>query len=274
MRNRKPKKIKLLITESFNDLTRRQIDDLLYYKAKKYKHRVFAVKVFRVLANVKWYQFKKKKKIKRILNECVIKDISETFSFIYGDNLRTTFGDPIVIKGEKYYPPANRLSNLSAEEFRVVFDLHNQYIKKPSVALAKHIAALLYVRGVVDNVRPPFILDALTAKADRFKVSGSTLNYIIFCLQGSLTHIAKKYKHVFPQQPQVNHSNGGGFNSVIAEMAGGLKYRSTIENINVYKFLDQMEKDLKLNKSKRNTDDQTRKPQRNKGVFSKASNRT
>ena len=84
MRNRKPKKIKLLITESFNDLTRRQIDDLLYYKAKKYKHRVFAVKVFRVLANVKWYQFKKKKKIKRI------KTPKEFANFIYEKFIKTS----------------------------------------------------------------------------------------------------------------------------------------------------------------------------------------
>jgi len=268
MRNKKPKKVKIEITQSFNDLSKKQIDALLFYKAKNYKSRVFAVKVFKVLAKVKFWQFRKKRKIKTILSECIIRDISECFSFIYGENFRTTFGEPIKIKGVKYHPPADRLSNISAEEFRVLFDLHNKYLKKPSLALARHIAAVLYVPNVVDNFRPGFVLDSLNAKADRFKVSASTLNYIIFCLQGCLTHISNKYKHVFPKEETVNHGNGGGFNAVISEMAGGLKYRNTIESINLYKFLDQMERDLKIKKSKPKPNE-TSKPQRNKKVFSK-----
>lgn len=246
------KNVRLFIAKDFNELSSRQINALIFLKSRNLSPRLLAFHLLKILANVRFWQFKKKRKIKTIIKQVPISNLQKHFEFAYMQNFRTKFGKPIRIKGKKYYPPAARLSNLTAEEFAVAFDLFNAHQQKPSKELGKLIATVLYVPNVVDDVRPPFIRVSLNARAKRFKVSRKKLDYILFCFSGCLNHIEKKYKHVFPSGKTVNHGNSSSFNDVLSEMAGKLTDLEKANKINVYQFLDRMEKDLKKQKSTKN----------------------
>lgn len=247
------KVIKINLPTSWNELSENQLVKLSLLFSKKRTVARFHRDVFFILMDVGTWNFKKRYNASLVLKELPLSKLIKYFEFIYEQSTRTVFPKKIKLKGKVFHAPMDRLQNLSASEFSAADDLHNRYLGKQELIYLKYLTAVLYVEK--KHPRPVFDKLALEDKMLFFNdMREEDLISIHLAYQGCKNHIVKKYEKIFPKSVKAKASGKKfGFGKVIQKMtAGDLSKLELLENINIYKFLDQFQDDLEeASKSKR-----------------------
>ena len=129
----------------------------------------------------------------------------EYVKFLCGEIERTNFLGSFKHKGCTYFPPANRLQNITIKEFSFVDSLYYNWRKSQDIRFLNMLCATLYrTTGPKDpftvDIRKPFnkvFLDQDTPLL-------SSMNYkkkvaIAYCYEGCRNYIVKQYPTIFPK---------------------------------------------------------------------------
>jgi hypothetical protein len=245
----KTKTISISLPKKWDDLTSSQLISLCALFAKEIGQKKFDIGVFKILMGIRPWRFAKRAVCFEILRNVPISELKQHFSFIYGKNTRTVFPE-ITIPGTKVFPPLDRLSNLSANEFSVADDFHIKYRETKNIEYLYYLAATLYVRE--KQPRPEFDKNNLEESVLKFRTLGiSELMAIELAFAGCKEHIAGRYKKAFPTGGKKS-AKKFGFGKVILEMAGKKfgTHRETGQT-NIYTFLTEFEENLNKKPVKR-----------------------
>lgn len=237
--------VRIKLPKSWNDLSTKQLEKIAFLFFSTKPSFAFDLKIFIILANVRWWQVFKEIKISYILSQVPVSELKKLYSFIYKENNRTIF-PRLKILNKKLYAPMDRIINLSAEEFAVADDLHIKYRTTKNLEYLKYLCAVLYALSVP---RPVFDKISLSSMVKQFdKITVPQMLAIEIAYFGSKIYIEKRYPKVFPKQKQSfsKASKNYGFGKVVLQMAGQ-KFGSHEETkkTNIYTFLEQFEEDLK-----------------------------
>lgn len=234
-------KIKIKIPTSWNELSQRQFEKiaLLFYNTQPSLKQDKAI--FKILVGAKWWQFVLIFKQYYILHQVPMRHLREQFLFLFKENNRTHFTPVIYVGLKKYYAPMNRLLNITAEEFAVADDLHQRYRQEKEIAYLIYLFHALYSknknRGIFDKL-------ALENKVLE-KIPLATLLATEIAYFGSKNHIIYRYPKIFKTTNSQQSGTKTGFSKVIQGMAkGDLSKLKIVEQINIYKFLDQFQDDI------------------------------
>jgi hypothetical protein len=239
------KAIKLNIPESWDSMCTKQLEKIALLFNTSETNIKFYIKLFFLLNNVKWWQFSKKAKIRIVLRNFPLSDLHKTYEYIFKENNRTIFPEYIKVKKVKFFPPQNRIANLTADEFAVVDDLHIKWRETRNFEFLQYMIAVLYTDS---KTRPTFDKNELHEKAIVFKnVHVRKMLAIEQCYFGCKNNLVKRFPKAFPK-PKPGASKPKkkyGFSKVILGMAkGDLSKLETIKKVNIYTFLEQFEEDL------------------------------
>jgi hypothetical protein len=247
------KKIKITLPKSWNELTAKQLQRVASLFNTMQPGAKFDLQILFILLDIKWWQFIEKSKIKIVLWNVPMSEIRKNYNFIYKENNRTAFAPFLKIKGFRsalFFPPQDRIANLTADEFAVADDLHIKWRETKDVEYLRYLAAILYTRT---KTRPLFDKNELHDKAQVFKKAKlSELLAMEIAYFGCKNTITKRFPRVFPKpQPGAEKPKKNfGFGKVILSMTkGDLSKLETIKKVNIFAFLEQFEEDL-INASK------------------------
>ncbi|MRX40571.1 hypothetical protein GJU43_14880 [Flavobacterium sp. LC2016-23] len=239
------KKIKLYIPTTWDEMTERQFEKIAFLFNTSETSIKFYIKLFFLLNNVKWWQFAKKAKVRIVLRNIPLSDLHKAYEYIFKENNRTVF--PKALKAGKtiYFPPQNKIANLTADEFAVIDDLHIKWRETKDLEFLRYMLAVLYTP---DKARSVFDKNDLHEKAIPFKkVSLQKLFAVEQAYFGCKNALVKRFPKAFPKpkpgaaKPKKKY----GFSKVILTMAkGDLSKLDLIKKVNVYTFLEQFEEDL------------------------------
>jgi hypothetical protein len=236
-------KIKLILPACWNELTEKQFQKIVMLISTTEPSLKQHLKVFKILCNYKWWQFKKHSKIRVILSQVPMSELFNSFDYIYKENNRTVFIPEIKVGSKTYFAPMDRIINLSATEFAVADDLHIGYRKTKDVEYLQNLFHTIYTEAPERPLFNKLNLPKLINK----KVPLSILLATELTYFGCKNHIAKRYHKAFPVGSGPSSGNKNGFGKVIQQMAkGDLSKLPIIENINIYKFLDQFQDDIEM----------------------------
>jgi hypothetical protein len=245
------KTINLKLPTTWDELTEKQ-----YLRIIKALHQELTpvqtyLSIFMILVNARWFQFKKKANAFIVRQQVPLSELINHFDFIFKTNNRTIFPSAFKTKsGTLVHPPMNRIVNLSADEFAVCDDLHNQFRQTKNPEFLHYLAAALYVDH--PTTRPPFDKNHLSFRHLDFKdVPLEKLLAIEIAWFGCKNHLRKRFPQVFPEtQNPKKLRKKYGFGKVILQMCrGDLSKRQTIGATNIYTFLEQFETDIKNSNS-------------------------
>lgn len=242
------KALKLYIPKSWDEMNEKQLVKIAILFNTVETNIKFYIKLFLILNDVKWWQFAKKARLRIVLRNIPLSDLHKNYEFIFKDNNRTVF--PSVIKTRKprkahFFPPQNRVANLTADEFAIVDDLHIKWRETKNFEYLQYMVAVLYTesksRGIFDK-------NDLHDKALLFKeVSPKKLLAVELAYFGCKNNLVKRFPKAFPK-PKPGASKPKkkyGFSKVILTMAkGDLSKLESIKKVNIYTFLEQFEEDL------------------------------
>ncbi|PIF32985.1 hypothetical protein CLU81_3555 [Flavobacterium sp. 9] len=239
------KTVKLYIPKSWDEMSSRQLEKIALLFSTTETNVKFYVKLFFLLNDIKWWQFAKKAKIRIILRSFPLSDLHKTYEYIFKENNRTIFPEFIKVKKRKYFPPQNRIANITADEFAVVDDLHIKWRETKNIEFLHYMCAVLYTES---KSRPVFDKNELHEKAAPFaRVSIQKLLAIEMAYFGCKNNLVKRFPKAFPK-PKPGASKPKkkyGFSKVILSMAkGDLSKLEMIKKVNIYTFLEQFEEDL------------------------------
>ncbi|MFK7049875.1 hypothetical protein V3Q77_08235 [Flavobacterium davisii] len=234
--------INILIPTTWNELSNEQFQKIvsLFHSSEPSIQQEY--QAFRILLNARWYQWIKKARIRWLLRTEPRSVWLPFYEFLYQKCTRTVFVSEIKANGKTYYAPNNRLNNLSAVEFAVANDLHVVWRSKQSTEALLLLFHVLYSES---KKRAPFDKLALDKKTAE-KIPLPILLATEATFLGSLNHMSSKFPKVFPASQKNKQSKHVSFEKIILAMAkGDLSKLSTIENVNIYKFLEQFQDDIK-----------------------------
>jgi hypothetical protein len=235
-------KINLQIPSKWDELSEHQLRKVmkLFHSGSSGFNQ--EIKAFKILCNTKWWQLKKCAHVRFLIKDVPRSELMQFYSFLFEECNRTIF-IPVVNCGKvRYFAPGSRINNLTAEEFACADDFHILYRKTKNPEYLQYLFHTLYStsseRGVFDKLK----LDKLINK----KIPLDILLATEATYMGCKNHIAKKFKKAFPKAGG-NSGKNSGFGKVISAMAkGDLSKLSIVENINIYKFLDQFQDDIEI----------------------------
>ncbi|WP_214112508.1 hypothetical protein [Aequorivita echinoideorum] len=124
--------------------------------------------------------------------------------FLFSDVTRTLFLPPIKRNRITFYPPADRLKNISIEEFSLADSLYVNYRKTTDVRYLDNLCATLYRRkSKSDNdttdTRQPFSKILIERDVKFFqKLNHKKKLAILYAYAGCRNAIAAAHPHVFP----------------------------------------------------------------------------
>ncbi len=121
--------------------------------------------------------------------------------FLFKDITRTNFIPSFKIKGIRFYPPGDRLNNISIQEFSLADSLYFNFRKTNDVRYLNSLCATLYRRGGGDEIdaRKPFNKILIEQDVAFFsKLTHKKKLAILYCYLGSRNNIVKMHQHVFP----------------------------------------------------------------------------
>ncbi|HSD07897.1 hypothetical protein [Flavobacterium sp.] len=238
------KAIKLHIPNSWDDMSERQLGKIAVLFNSGKTDVKFYIELFFMLNNIKWWQFSKKAKLRIGLRNCPLSDLHKAYEYIFNENNRTVFPTFIKTNKGKYYPPQNRIANLTADEFAVVDDLHIKWRETKNIEYLQYMLAVLYT----PKQRPLFDKNELHDKALLFKnVPPKTLLTVELAYFGCKNNLVKRFPKAFPKAKKgdAKPKKKYGFAKVILGMAkGDLSKLELIKKVNIYTFLEQFEEDL------------------------------
>jgi hypothetical protein len=243
--------IKITLPKSWNELTNRQLERLALLFSTTQPSAKFDIAVLFILLDIKWWQYIEKAKIRIVLWNVPMSEIRKNYDFIYTKNDRTSFlpflkSKTKYLKPTTYFPPQDRIVNLTCDEFAVADDLHIKWRETKNIEYLHYLTALLYTNK---KKRPDFDKNELHEKAKLFsKVPIEKLLAIEITYFGCKNNIVKRFPKAFPKaNPEASGTKNKkyGFGKVILSMAkGDLSKLETIKKVNIFAFLEQFEDDL------------------------------
>ena len=153
---------------------------------------------------------------------------------------------------KKYYGPANRLSNLTINEYRVTELYYQLFIKQNDVKHLHYLIATLYrpKRGEVikNDVRADYNEYQMARRAKYFKWLPASLKYAtLFNYEGCRYYIQDhpKFKKLFKKGEAGKKEMLFDYDTMIQGVAGGIfgTYKETGET-NLYTFLERVVKQI------------------------------
>lgn len=250
--------IKINIPSSWNECNDWQIYRIASIMYSGLQGLQFDYLILRALMQVKWFHLIKLWKLKRLLSSTTFPDLKQFYAWLYEETNLTVFHPKIIqLKGIHFHAPADRLSNINADEFAHADDLFVEWYNTKKLVYLQYMAAVLYAEVDEKGKRIPFDKELLEAKAKRFKkVKRSHLLAISLAYIGCRSHLAPQFPHVFPkkkgEQPKQTKLQSSGFGKVSLHLAGG-KFGSYNETkaTNIYTFLAEYNELLKQEKAKK-----------------------
>jgi hypothetical protein len=243
--------VKITLPKSWNELTNRQLERLALLFSTTQPSAKFDIAVLFILLDIKWWQYIEKAKIRIVLWNVPMSEIRKNYDFIYTKNDRTSFlpflkSKTKYLKPTTYFPPQDRIVNLTCDEFAVADDLHIKWRETKNPEYLHYLAAVLYTKT---KKRPDFDKNELHEKAKLFsKVPIEKLLAIEITYFGCKNNIVKRFPKAFPKaNPESSGTKNKkyGFGKVILSMAkGDLSKLETIKKVNIFAFLEQFEDDL------------------------------
>ncbi len=239
------KDVKIYIPKSWDEMKQKQLENIAFLFNTSKTNVRFYVTLFFLLADYKWWQFSKKAKLRIVLRNCPLSDLHKSYEYVFKENNRTIFPDKIKIGKVHYFPPQNKIANLTADEFAVVDDLHIKFRETNNIEYLQYMAAVLYTTS---KTRPLFDKNDLHDKALTFKrLPYKKLFAMELAYFGCKNSLVKRFPDAFPEAKpgSKNSKKKYGFSKVILSMAkGDLSKVETIKKVNIYTFLEQFEEDL------------------------------
>lgn len=243
--------VKITLPKSWNELTNRQLERLALLFSTTQPSAKFDIAVLFILLDIKWWQYIEKAKIRIVLWNVPMSEIRKNYDFIYTKNDRTSFlpflkSKTKYLKPTTYFPPQDRIVNLTCDEFAVADDLHIKWRETKNPEYLHYLAAVLYTKT---KKRPDFDKNELHEKAKLFsKIPIEKLLAIEITYFGCKNNIVKRFPKAFPKaNPESSGTKNKkyGFGKVILSMAkGDLSKLETIKKVNIFAFLEQFEDDL------------------------------
>ena len=247
-------KISFQIPESWNKLNDHQILKVASLISSGVTGVLFDIRVLFILTDVKWFEFRRLFKLKKLVSLVSLTSLKNHYQFIYKDKGPTRFVNSVCINGINYYPPIEKLHNLTIEEFAVADDLYLRFKNSGDIKYLAYLASVLYVKDDA-LVRPLFNKNELNIKGEIFKsLPLSKLLAIQLCYQGCRSVLETRFRYVFPKTKTNSKlktsSSSYGLGKVILEMAGKKfgDHEST-KRTNVWTFLEQLNSDNKERKN-------------------------
>lgn len=240
--------VKLYIPKSWDEMKEKQLEEIALLFNTAQVNIMFYIKLFFLLNDVKWWQWSKKARLRIVLRNYPLSDLHKSYEYIFKDNNRTVFPQLLTTKKPKkmsFFPPQNRIANLTADEFAIVDDLHIKWRESKNIEYLQYMAAVLYSEG---KQRILFDKNDLHDKAILFKhVPVKKLLAVEMAYFGCKNNLVKRFPKAFPKpkpgtaKPKKKY----GFSKVILSMAkGDLSKLEKIKKVNIYTFLEQFEEDL------------------------------
>lgn len=222
-------RLNLTIPETWNQLSPTQLQNIVYQihcfqtivKDNAQALSITSAKLYvqvakEMLRGNKWFS------VQRALKEIQPKEFFVWCKFLYDSVERTKFIPPLKIKGILYYPPGQRLRNISIGEFAFADSAYDQWRKTKKHIWLDVLCATLYREHTEGNpeldIRRPFIKQAVDVRADKFKtLSFKTKLTIAACYEGCRNHIERSYPTIFPAPPKTKEGEEQVTNPVKAK---------------------------------------------------------
>ena len=134
-------------------------------------------------------------------------EYSEHVQFLLEGINRTKFPEAFKIKRNTFYPPGNRLANLTLKEFSFTDSLWYYWREKKDDRYLDLLCATLYRSGIGANAeydaRKAYIRNLVEEDVKLFSsVSKKKKLAIGYAYEGSRNYIVKQYPNIFPKAPQ------------------------------------------------------------------------
>jgi hypothetical protein len=136
-------------------------------------------------------------------------------NYLIGENTRTKFLPAFTIGSHIYYPPHDRLQNLTIKEFSFADSMFYQWRKSGDIRFLDLLCATLYRKGSFKypvlktpkndlDIRKKFDKIYVQKDVQHFKtVDHKKKLAIAYCYEGSRNYIINQYPHVFPKPIKV-----------------------------------------------------------------------
>ncbi|MBS9773802.1 MAG: hypothetical protein KGV59_01415 [Tenacibaculum sp.] len=254
--------INLNIPKEWNDLSELQLRQLALLFNSEKRGLFFDYRVLFILMDIRPWQFWKYRKLYKVIRNVKFSDLKEHYEWVYNEVGLTKFPYSIInyqlpiINTKKILPPADRLTNITIDEFAHCDDLFLGWHKTKDKEYLQYLCAVLYRKTDKQGKRITFDKHDLARRANAFKnVSLKKLLVVAMAYQGCKTYITKQYPRVFPKaHPTPTKERGqklpnsSGFGKLILQLAGGKfgTYEET-KRTNVYTFLSELSEQLSMN---------------------------
>lgn len=258
-------KLKFSFARSWNELSDRQLLDYTELIMLKGLTGVrFDYELLKVLLGYRWYKLRLRRKLLILMSQVSLDTIKSNYSHLYSTQNLTRFLRRVKVRGEYYYGPGDRLSNLSIGEYAMAEDLFLSYLRSKksdnqehALDFLRYLMALLYVRESTAK-RPFFERDMLPEKAANFgKVPEKHLYCCLLSYIGCRNYLASlpKYKAIYNGGTDAKMAgkkvpNSSRIGDLILKMSGGTfgNHEKTFST-NIYVFLDNYAEKLKENET-------------------------
>jgi len=248
-------KLKFNIPSSWNELSDRQLKRLAKLSNSGVKGVYFDYLVLVVLLNLKWWNLIGKAKCGLLIYNVPFSELKEEhYSWLYQELTLTRFIPSLKVKSNILYSPADRIINLTIDEFAHADDFFLGWLRTKDFDYLRYLAAALYRECDEKGKRVPFDKLELDHRAATLhKVKKDTLLAILLSYQGCRTYLVSQFKVAFPKPKEgakpKKTPRSSLFGKIVLQFAGG-KFGNYMEtkNINVYTFLTEFEEKIKENK--------------------------
>jgi hypothetical protein len=234
-------KINLQIPTTWNELSQTQLQKVALLFAFVKPSLMRDIKLLKILVSAKWWQFRKKANLNIFLRQVPYSEWKQYIQFLLVENNRTNFIPTIKVGKKTYYAPADRIQDLTAEEFSVADDLHIRYRETKDPEYLKYLFHVLYHET---PERHTFNKSKLEKQLNN-KIPIHILLITEITYFGCKNYITNKFKKAFPKTSKKQTGKRQAFGKVIQAMAkGDLSKLPTIEQTNIYKFMQQFQDDI------------------------------
>lgn len=253
-------KLNLNIPKSWNELSTRQLKKIAKLLDSNIKGTYFDYKVFAILLNARWFKVWKLWKLVFLVNNVAFSEFKKEYcAWFYEKIGLTTFIPTIKVKDKLLQSPADRITNLTIDEFAHADDLYIGWINKHQLQHIHYLAAVLYRELDENGKKVPFDKTELDERAKLFKkIDRKTLLTIVLSYQGCRSHLESKFKYVFPKSKSLetakkSTAKSSGFGKVIMQIARSGNtfgaYDQT-RTTNLYVFLSEYDELLRIEKQR------------------------
>lgn len=241
--------IKLNIPNSWNELNDKQLKKIAVCAHANLPGLMFEYHVFKILLNIKWWQLKKRRSFNKVLNQVSLASLKAHYNWLFSQVTLTRFIPKIKIDNITYHAPANRINDLTIDEFAHADDSFLGWYHKKDFEYLHYLAAVLYREVDANGKRLAFDKNILEVRAKAFaQLDKGSLLAILMSYQGCRNYVISKFKIVFPplKKENQNTTKSSGFGKLILHLSGGkFGTHNETKNTNIYTFLSDFEEQLK-----------------------------